>query len=100
MGRELDLLVSPLRSSILTRDQPGAMNATEVSVDKSVPGFGVVVGTFVEAEMPFGVLLPGVGIQERVLVVGARLTLAPVAVEHVLVRVDEVLRSGDGMLVH
>lgn len=100
MGGELDFLVPPLRRSILTRDQARAMDTTKVSVDERVPGLGVVVGTLGEAEVPLGVLLPRVRLQESVLVVGAGLHLTPVAVEHVLVGIDEVLRAGDSALVH
>ena len=43
--------------------------------------------------MPLGVVLPRVRIEVRVLGVGARLHVAPVAVEHVLAGVDHPLRA-------
>jgi hypothetical protein len=64
------------------------MDTAEVSVDKRVPGLGVVAGTVGKPEMPQGVFLPAMRLQEGVLLAGARLDLAPVAVEHVLTAVD------------
>ena len=70
--------------------RPVRCDAPEVAVDERVPGLGLVVGALGEPEVPLGVLLPRVRLQEGVLVVGARLHVAPVAVEHVLARVDEL----------
>src|SRR6266851_247052 len=49
--------------------------------------------------MPFGVLLPRMRLQERVLVLSARLGVAPIAFEDVLAGVDKSSRSFDGRLV-
>ena len=99
VGGKLDLLVPPLGCPVLTSDQPHAMNAPEVAVDECVPGLGVVVRSLGESEMPLGILGPGVRFQEGVLVLGTRLYIAPHAVEHVLVRVDEAFRTRNGLPV-
>ena len=91
VGGQLDRLVAPLGGAVLAGDQPHAVHAAEVAVDERVPRLGLVVGAVGEPEVPLGVLVPGVGLEERVLVVGARLDVAPVAVEHVLAGVDELL---------
>jgi hypothetical protein len=75
------------------------MDPTEVSVDEAVPGLGVIVGTLGQPEMPCGVLIPGMGLQEGVLVVGAGLTIAPVAVDYVLASVNQSARLCDRLLV-
>jgi hypothetical protein len=59
VSSEFDLFVSPLRGSVLASDQAGPMHSTKVPVDE-----GVLVG-------------------------GLRLSLDPIAVEHVLVSVDK-----------
>ena len=58
VGSEFDLLVSPLRGSVLTGDQAGPVHSTEVPVDETVPGFGVLTRTFGQSEVPLGVLFP------------------------------------------
>src|SRR5918996_183313 len=99
MGCELDFLVPPLRSSVLTRNQAHAMDTTEVSIDERIPVLGVVFGAVGEPEMPFGVFIPGVRLQEGVLVGGTGLDIAPIAVEYVVAGIDESSRSCYGMLV-
>jgi hypothetical protein len=89
MGGELDLLVSPLGGPVLTSDQAHPMDTPKVPIDERVPGLGVVGRTRSEPQMPLGVVIPGVRRQEGVLLLGAGLHLAPLAVEHVLVRVDQ-----------
>src|SRR5215207_2911652 len=69
------------------------MDAAEIAVDERVPGLRLVGSSVGEAEMPSPVLVPRVLLQERVLVIGARLGLAPVAVEHVLASPDELSRA-------
>ena len=64
MGGELDLLVSPLGCTVLTRDQAYPMDAPEVPVHECVAGLGVVVGPVRESEMPCGVLIPWMRLQE------------------------------------
>src|SRR5205823_642776 len=65
-----------------------------------VPRLGLVSGSFCETKVPRGVLVPRMRLQEGVLVVGAWLCVAPIAVEHVLTSVDELACSRDGLLVH
>src|SRR5215207_10305158 len=98
VGGELDLLVAPLRGSVVARDQAHAVDATEISVDERVPRLGFVRGPLGEPEVPVRVLLPGMRLQERVLVVGARLDIPPVAVQHVLPGFDELPSACDGAL--
>lgn len=100
MGRALDILVAPLSGSIQTRDQPASMDTAKVSIDERVPGLGLLRSSISEAEMPFGELIPGMGSQIGVLLVGARLNLSPVALEHVLPSVDESFSACDGAIVH
>src|SRR5688572_9841627 len=69
---ELDLLVAPFRSPVLTRDQPCAMETPKVPIHEPITGLGFVRGTVRQPEVPFGVLGPGMGLQERVLIVWAR----------------------------
>ena len=99
MGRQLDLLVAPFGGAVLTRDQGGAVEATEVPVDEGMPGLGLVRGPLREAEMPFGVLVPRVRLQEGVLGAGARLDVAPFAVENVVASVDQPPGARNGAFV-
>ena len=78
---------------------PAAVHPAEVAVDEGVPGLGLVVGALGEPEVPVGVLLPGVGLEVGVLVLGGRLHVTPVAVEHVLAGVDQLAGVGDGLRV-
>src|SRR5207249_6644980 len=89
VGSQLDLLVPPLGRPVEAGDDAHPVDAPEIPVDKGVPGLGLVGGAIGEAEMPPGVLLPGVPLQVGVLVPGPGLDLPPVAVEHVLTAVDE-----------
>src|SRR5215208_6378367 len=91
MGRELDLLVPPLRGAVHARDQGGPVDATEVAADEGVAGLGLVARALGEAEVPCGVLGPGVTLEVGVLRGGVRLLLAPVAVQDVLPVVDQAL---------
>ena len=100
MGGELDLLVPPLRGPILAGDQAHPMDATEVPVDEGVPGLGVVAGSVCQPEVPFGIVVPRMRLQEGVLVLGARLNVAPCALEHVLVSLDEPSGMCYGAFVH
>jgi hypothetical protein len=75
------------------------MEATEVSEDEGVACLGFVVGTLGEAQVPLPELVPGVGLEIGVLVVGAWLALAPVTVEDILASIDEATGFGHGGLV-
>src|SRR3984957_9878242 len=97
---ELDFLVAPFGRPILACDDAHAVDTAEVSIDERVPGLGVVAGPLGEPEMPLGVFLPRVRLQERVLFGGSWLDLAPVAVEHDLTAVDELPRPRHSVGVH
>src|SRR4051812_13251450 len=99
VGGELDLLVPPRRRAVHAGDQAGAMQPPQVPVDERVPGLRPVVRAVREAEVPRPVLLPRVGLEVGVLGGGVRLHIAPLAVEHVLARFDELLRARDRALV-
>src|SRR4030095_16094922 len=90
VGGELDLLVAPFGGPVLAGDQAHAVQAAEVAIHEGVPGLGLVAGAVGGGQVPPGVLLPGVGLQVGVLVLGARLDVAPDALEHVLAGVDEL----------
>jgi hypothetical protein len=85
---ELDLLVSPLGSTVLAGDQAGSMNPAKVPIYERVPALGLISRFLVKAEVPIGVLIPSVGFKERVLITRSRLNFPPVAVEYVLPSVD------------
>jgi hypothetical protein len=99
MGGELDLLVAPLSCPVLARDQAHSMDAPEVAVDECVPGLRIVGRTVGEPEMPAGVVVPRVRLQEGILVPGARLNVSPHAFEHVLVGVDQASSLRQSVLV-
>src|SRR6266516_6625645 len=71
--RQLDLLVAPLGGAVVTGDEAHAMYPPEVSVDERVAGLGLVCGALGETEVPSGVLVPGVGGQECVVLLCSRL---------------------------
>src|SRR3954447_12614862 len=96
---ELDLLVPPRRRAVHAGDQAGAMQPPQVPVHEGVPGLRPVLRAVREAEVPRPVLLPRVGLQVRVLGGGVRLDVAPLAVEHVLPCLDQLLRASDRPLV-
>jgi hypothetical protein len=64
---ELDLLVPPLRGTVVAGDQPHPVQTAEVAVDERVVRLRLLGRALGEAEMPGGVFLPGVRLQERVL---------------------------------
>ena len=80
-------------------DQPHPVQTAEVTVDKRVARLRLLDRALGEADMPGGVLLPGVRLQERVLLRCARLHVLPTRPEHVLARVDQPLRVPDRVLV-
>ena len=100
VGGELDVLVPPLGSPVVTGDDAHAVKTAEVAVDEGVPGLGVVPGAIGEPEMPPGVFLPRVRFQEGVLPAGAGLDLTPIAVEHVLAAVNELLCPRHAIWIH
>src|SRR5262249_43764651 len=98
--RELDLLVPPLGGPVVARDDPRPVQPAVVAVHERVARLRAVVRALGQAEVPARVLLPRVALEVRVLGVGARLHLAPLAVEHVLPRVDQVAGELDRGRVH
>src|SRR4051812_49137914 len=97
--RKLDLLVPPLCCAVDAGDQGRTVHTPEVAEDKCGPGLRLVGDALSEAEMPGGVLLPGMPLQERVLIIRTWLHLAPFAVEHVLPGVDQSAAVGHCCLV-
>ena len=66
------------------------MNPAEVAVDERVSGLGLLRGSLGQPEVPLGVLIPRMRGEVLVLLVGGRLDLPPVAVEHVLPGFDQL----------
>ena len=65
------------------------MYPSKVPIDEGVTALGLVSRVVVEAEVSFGVFVPGVSFEKRVLVLRSGLYFAPVAVQHVLPGLDE-----------
>ena len=82
-------LVAPLGRSVDAGDQGGAVDPAEIAEHEGIAGLGLVAGALGQPEVPGGVLGPAVLVQERVLVVRPGLHLTPVAVQHVLPRLDQ-----------
>src|SRR4051794_6355677 len=95
----LDLLVSPFRSSVDAGDQAGPMHPAEVAVHERVSRLRLVVRALGQAEVPGGVLVPRVTFEKGVTRVRVGLHLAPVAVQDVLLRLDQLARLCDSALV-
>ena len=92
MGGELDRLVTPLGGPVDARDEACAMDSPEVAVDECVARLRAIACPVGESQVPIGVLIPRVALEERVLPITPRLDVAPIAVEHVLPRLDEIVR--------
>jgi hypothetical protein len=99
MCGQLDVFVSPLRRSVDARDETGPVQPAEVAVDERVSRLRVVRSAFGQPEVPVSVFLPRVGFEEGVLVLRARLNVAPVALEDVLPRLDQPAGMADGAFV-
>src|SRR6266545_2476073 len=80
----------PLRRAVLAGDEAGAVHATEVTVDEGVASLGLLFGAHGPPQVPGRVLVPAMGLEECVLVLGARLHFTPVAVQHVPAGIDEL----------
>ena len=91
MRGQLDLLVPPLGGAVVAGDQAHAVQPPEVAVHERVARLRLVVRPLGEPEVPGGVLLPGVLLEERVLLLGAGLHGVPLALEDVLLGVDQGL---------
>src|SRR6266508_4621174 len=96
---KLDLLVPPLRGTVVVGDQPHPVQTAEVAVDKRVARLRLLGRTLGEAEMPGGVFVPGVRFEEFVLLPCARLHVLPARAENVLACVDQLLRMPDSVRV-
>src|SRR5829696_7021130 len=70
---ELDLLVPPFRGAVYA----------------CVTGLRLIRGALGKAEVPGGILLPRVALQEGVLGISAWLHVTPIAVQHVLPGIDQ-----------
>src|SRR5205807_793562 len=85
----------PLRRPVDAGDEGAAMDAAEVAPDERVAGLGLLGGAFGQPQMPGAVLLPRVRRQELVLGRGVGLSPTPLAAQHVLMSVDELLAVSD-----
>ena len=71
------VLVAPLGGAVVARDQAHPVDAAEVAVDERVARLGLVGRPVGEPEVPGGVLVPRVRLEERVLVGRPRLDRRP-----------------------
>ncbi len=65
------------------------MDAAKIAINERVSAFGLVTRFLVKAEVPFGVVVPGVAFQERILIRGLGLNFAPFTVENILARCNQ-----------
>jgi hypothetical protein len=99
VSRQFDFLVAPFGGPVHAGNQTRAVDTSEVAVAEAVPRLRLLPGPFSKAEVPLGVLVPGVGLEERVLGGRARLHVSPVAIQNVLARVDEPSCPGHRAIV-
>jgi len=100
VGGSLNLLVSPLGGSIEAGDQAASMKTAEITVDERVSRLGLVGGAIGHPEEPARIVLPRVLLQEGVLGRGLRLNVTPVAVQDVVLGLDEFPSLGHSASVH
>jgi hypothetical protein len=100
VGGEFDVLVGPLGGPVLTGDDPHPVQTAEVAVRERVPGLGLAGGAVGERQVPSGVFVPRVRLEEGVLLTGTGLDLSLVAVQHVLAAVNESLRPRHALWIH
>ena len=74
---ELDLFVPPLRGAVVTGDQPHPVQTAEIAIDERVARLRVLGRALGEAEMPTGVVVSRVRLQEGVLLPCAWLHVLP-----------------------
>ena len=94
--RQLDLLVTPLGGAELAGDDARPMDPSEVADDERVATLRLVGRAIGQAEEPRAVRVPVVACEVAILVVGARLDLAPVAAQDVLMALDQAFGVLDG----
>lgn len=99
MSRQFDLLVAPFGGPVHAGNQTRAVDTFEVAVAEAVPRLGLLARPFSEAEVPLGILVPGVGLEECVLGGRAGLHVSPVAVHNVLASVNEPSCPGHRAIV-
>jgi hypothetical protein len=95
VGSELHFFVSPLGSAIAAGDEPHPVETAEVAVDEGISAFGLIGRPDREPEVPLRIVLPGVTIEEGVLVVRCRLCVAPFAAKDVVAGRDQLLCLAD-----
>ena len=99
VGCKLDLLVIKFRCSEMASDKPGSMQAQEIPEPEREQILRFVGCSDLQPEVPLAVLVPGVGLQEQVLVFGARLRLLPPAANYVAPGVDQMAGVDKSLLV-
>ena len=99
MGGDLDLLVLPLRSAVVARDQAHTVQATEVAEHEGIASLRLLGRSFGEPEVPGGVLIPAVRFEKRVLLGGTRLDVGPATAHAVLTGVDQGSGLGHAALI-
>ena len=99
VGSELDVLLAPLRGSVVAGDDPHPMDARVVAEDEGVAALDVFVCAVGEAEMPVAVLVPGVGLEVTSAVGGGWLDVSSAASEDAAADVDEVVGVVDRSVV-
>ena len=72
---EFDVLMPPLGGPVLTGDEVHPVQAAEVAIHERVPSLGLVGGAIGEPQVPLGVFVPRVRLEERVLLTGTGLDL-------------------------
>src|SRR5689334_17968565 len=80
-------------------DEPGTMDAAEVTENERVLALRLVGGADLQPEVPRAVLVPGVRLEKRVLVSCSRLCFLPSATNHVAPGIDELARVGNSLVV-
>ena len=95
MRGKLNLFVAPFGRPVLAGDQPCSVDAAKIAINERVSAFGLVSRFLVKAEVPFGVVVPGVAVEEGILVRRLRLNFTPVTFENVLACVDQPASVSD-----
>jgi hypothetical protein len=75
------------------------VDAAKIAINERVSALGLITRFLVKAEVPFGIVVPGVAFQERILIRGLGLNFAPFTVEHILARGDQSASMSDCALI-
>ena len=97
MGCQFDLFVVELSGSVLAGDEAGAVQAFKVAEPERVEVLHLFGCSEFQTEVPSTILIPGVRLQVRILVFGARLCVLPSAADHLPSGVDELAGVGHGL---